>query len=107
MAWTPLNGLRDGGRLGLTMRTQLGVASLPVGGTRNNPYVEAEDEKSRGGEQAPIKMLNMKGDPEMSMKTKGHATFCPTKKMTFLPGCTPFYTNSHVFCRNLWLICHF
>jgi len=48
----------------------------------------------------PQKMLKMKIDPEMCMKTKDNATICPTQKTTFLPGCTPFYTETHVFCRN-------
>ena len=32
------------------------------------------------------KMLNMKVDPEMYMKTKDRATDCPTQKATFVPG---------------------
>jgi hypothetical protein len=52
-------------------------------------------------------MLKMKDDPEMFMKTKDPVTICPTQKMTFLPGCTPFYrklqefgTNRELFRRN-------
>ena len=43
-------------------------------GTRNNPRVEAEAEKVARGGTAPIKMLKMKIDPEMCMKTKDRLT---------------------------------
>jgi hypothetical protein len=52
-------------------------------------------------------MLKMKVDPEICMKTKDHATICPTQKTTFVPGCMPFYTETHVFCRNRSLFCHY
>ena len=45
-------------------------------------------------------MLKMKGDPEMYMKTKDRTTFCPTQKATFVPGRTPFYTETQVFCAD-------
>ena len=76
-------------------------------GTRNNPRVEAEEEKSRGGPQAPIKMLKMKVDPEMYMKTKGRVTICPTQKTTFVHSCTPFYTKRAVFCSNRRPFCRY
>ena len=57
-------------------------------------------EKRRRGESITQKMLKMKGDPEMYMKTKGEATICPTQKTTFLPGWMQFYTKTHLFCGN-------
>jgi hypothetical protein len=38
-------------------------------------------------------MLNMKVDPEMSMKTKDRMTQCPKIIRAFVPG-------RHHFCRN-------
>jgi hypothetical protein len=81
-------------------QAQLGVTPLRVEGTRNDPRIEAGEKSHAGGREQPIKMLKMKVDPEMCMKTKDEATNCPTQKMTFLPGCTPFYTEMHVFCGN-------
>jgi len=52
-------------------------------------------------------MLKMKVDPEMYMKTKDRMTICPTQKTTFLPGCTPFYAKTHVFCRNRLHFCDY
>jgi len=75
-------------------------------GDPQQPRIAAEGKKTAKGPPAPIKMLKMKVDPEMYMKTKNHATTCPTQKTTFVPGCTPFYTKSHLFCRNRRLICH-
>jgi hypothetical protein len=42
-------------------------------GTRNNPRVARGGKSARGG-TAPIKMLKMKIDPEMYMKTKDRLT---------------------------------
>src|SRR5208282_6148017 len=50
-------------------------------------------------------MSKMKIDPEMCMKTKDKITICPTQKATFLPGCTPLYTEKHVFCGHCRLFC--
>ena len=64
--------------------------------------------KSRGEEASePQKMLKVKVDPEMYMKTKDQVTIFPTQKTTFLPGCTPFYTEMQVFGRNRRLFCQF
>jgi hypothetical protein len=73
---------------------------------RGGEIVEAEGQKSGGGKGAPKKMLKMKVDPEMYMKTKERATICPTQKTTFLHSCTPFYTETHEFCRKRRLLCH-
>ena len=40
----------------------------------------------------------------MSMKTKDPVTICPTQKMTFLPGCTPFYRKLQEFGTNRELL---
>jgi hypothetical protein len=79
--------------------------------TRDISSEEAESqssgwrEKRRAGKSITQKMLKMKGDPEMYMKTKDDPTICPTQMATFLPGWTQFYTNTHVFCRNRRLFC--
>jgi hypothetical protein len=46
-------------------------------------------------------MSKMQVDPEMYMKTKDRATICPAQEATFVPDCTPFRTESHVFSRIL------
>ncbi len=77
------------------------------GDSRQPTRVEAEGGKvARGGTAAPIKMLKMKVDPEMCMKTKDRTTFCLTQKTTFVPGRMLFYTKIHVLCTNRQLICH-
>ncbi len=68
---------------------------------RRGEIVEAVGKKSRGETVQPQKMLKMKIDPEMSMKTKDRGTICPTQKMTFLPGCTLFYIKIHEFLHTL------
>ena len=60
-----------------------------------------------GGKRAPQEMLKTQVDPEMYMKTKGRMTTCLRKKKTFMPSCTPFYTEMHVFCENRRLFCHY
>jgi hypothetical protein len=87
-------------------RAQPGPVLRRVGDSQQ-PKRRGRGRKVAGGDRAPQKMLKMKVDPEMYMKTKDHATICPTQKTTFLPGCTPFYTKSHVFCRNRRGICHY
>ena len=77
-------------------RAQLGAAPLLVGGPTTT-HASRQRRKSRGGQRAPIKMLKMKVDPEMCMKTKEQTTICPTQKTTFLPGCTPFYTERYAY----------
>ena len=56
--------------------------------------------EGRAGRAHPIKMLNMKVDPEMYMKTKDRKTICPMQKVTFLHSCTAFYTKTHDFFSN-------
>jgi hypothetical protein len=63
--------------------------------------VEVRGKKSRGGSASTRKMLKMKVDPEMCMKTKDDTTICPTQKTTFLPGCTPFYTENTYFSETV------
>ena len=46
-----------------------------------------------GGFRAQKKMLKMKVDPTMCMKTKTRTTILPTQKRTFLCNCAPFYTE--------------
>ena len=55
-------------------RAQLRRCTTVGGANGNNQRVEDEDEKSRGGDQRPLKMLKMKVDPEMYMKTKDRLT---------------------------------
>jgi hypothetical protein len=40
-------------------------------------------QKTRSGRPAPVKMLKMKVDPAMCMKTQGHTTKCLCKSRTF------------------------
>ena len=61
---------------------------------RGGEIVEAEGEKSRGGGEHPKKMLKMKIEPTMCMKTKRQTTICPKQKTTFLHNCTTFYTKA-------------
>jgi hypothetical protein len=49
-------------------RAQLGVA--PLVGELATTHASRQGRKSRGGSARPIKMLKMKVDPEMYMKTK-------------------------------------
>ena len=86
---------------------QVSVAPLLGGGTCGNPRLAAEGNKTDRGKQPTQKMLNMKSDPEMCMKTKDKMTVCPRQKATFLPGCTSFYTKAPVFCGNHRRFCHF
>jgi hypothetical protein len=87
-------------------RAQPSIARLLVGGLATTPR-RGRGGKSRGRQRATQKMLKTEVDPEMYMKTKDHVTMCPTQKTTFLPSCTPFYTKTHVFCRNRRLFCHY
>ena len=74
--------------------------------SRGGEMVEMWGKKSHGGTRALQKMLKMKVDPEMYMKTKERATICPTQKTIFLPGCTSIYTEMHVVCWSRRLFCH-
>ena len=67
---------------------------------KGNAIVRGMGKKSHGGTAGTQKMLEMKVDPEMYMKTKDRVTNCPTQKTTFLPGCRSFYTKIQEFCRN-------
>jgi ferredoxin len=67
---------------------------------RGGEIVEEEGKKSRGRTRVTQKMLKMRGDPEMCMKTKDCTTICPTQRATFVPGWTLFYTKIQAFCRN-------
>ena len=49
--------------------------------------------KSKAGGRDPIKMLKMKIDPEMYMKTKGRVTRLPLIIRAFVPGLHHFYKN--------------
>jgi hypothetical protein len=48
-----------------------GVAPLPVGGTRNNPSAEAEDEKSRWRDRVPLKDVKNEGRSGNVYENKG------------------------------------
>ena len=58
------------------------LISAPCGDSAT-PYT---NKKSLMGHHHPQKMLKMKGDPEMCMKTKDRLTKCPTKCRAFVPG---------------------
>jgi hypothetical protein len=87
-------------------RAQLGAAPPLVGGLTTTRASRRRGKKSRGRART-IKMLKMKIDPTMCMKTNTHMTISPKQKMTFLHNCTPFYTKAHVFSRNRRLSCHY
>jgi hypothetical protein len=98
----PTTASSSGGGLGERIS---GVAPLLVGGTRSNPTCHNSGQKDPRGSLAPQEMLKMKEPPGMCMKTKDRMTICPTQKMTFLPGCTPFYRELQVFCTDRELFC--
>jgi len=74
-------------------------SALHIGwsGDPQPPRVEVEGKSPAGEPQQPIKMLKMKVEPVMCMKSKGHVTIYPTQKMTFVPGWTPPFTEMHEF----------
>ena len=68
---------------------------------RTTCAVETTSKKSHGGTHSKKKMLIMKDEPIMYMKTKGRTTMCPAQKPAFLQSCTAFYANdTPPFCRN-------
>jgi hypothetical protein len=74
---------------------------------RGSESVEVESRKVARGLEQPKKMLNMKSDPEMCMKTKDRTTVCPRQKATFVPGCRVFHTKIREFGRNCRLSCSY
>ncbi len=58
------------------------------------------------GNRIAQEMLKMKEPPGMYMKTNDVTTICPTQKATFLPGCTPIYTEIHIFWAYCRFLCH-
>jgi len=86
---------RSQGERGISLRYVRSLKSRDA-----DKIAELRDEKSHGEARAPLKMLKMKDDPEISMKTKDRTTIPPTQKLTFLHSCAPFYTKIHVFSGN-------
>ena len=103
MAWASTRPGRTEDRTNVQTETEKRRANHP---TQARRIAKAEGEKSLGRTRATQKMLKMKGDPEMSMKTKDRTTICPTQKTTIVPGCTSSHTKIQIFCRNQRLFCY-
>jgi hypothetical protein len=62
-----------------------------------------EEKGRRGWKRTPrdVKNEGTSGDVH---ENKGKVTVCPTQKTPFLNAGTPFYPETHVFCRNCQLL---